>query len=92
MATRNLSQAARDMYRAAYPVGPTTGSTLLAQWIRDSTLTIKEIAMKVGCTEASIRGWSGGRRVPTIEFARRLEELASIPIVAWVTRPEAVEK
>ena len=82
--TRVLSQAARDLYRAAYPVGPTTGSAMLSEWMKTPGFSIRDTATKIGCTEASLRAWAHGRRVPTIELARRIEALANIPIAAWV--------
>ncbi len=86
--TTRLSQTARDVYRALYPLGPTQGSTLLATWLAASTLSMRETAAKLGCTEASLRGWAHGRRVPTIEFGRRIHELAGVPIVSWVIRTD----
>lgn len=91
MTTRILSQAARDLYRAAYPVGPTTGSTLLKLGIAASGLSLRDIAAKLGCTEPSLRAWANGRRVPTIELARRVEQIAHVPIVSWV-EPVAATK
>lgn len=85
---RSLSQAARDVYRDIYPIGPTKGSMALSQWMKTSGLTMRDIAGKIGCTEATLRSWAHGRRVPTIEFARRLELLVGAPIVAWVQRSE----
>jgi len=84
MATRVLSEAARDLYRAAYPVGPTTGSTAFAAWMKRPGMSAREVAAKLGCTELSVRSWASGRRVPTIELARRIEALTGIPIAAWV--------
>ena len=40
--------------------------------------------MQIACTSASVAAWASGRRVPTIELARRIERLAGIPIAAWV--------
>jgi transcriptional regulator with XRE-family HTH domain len=76
------------VYRAVYPVGPTTGSTMFAEWMRKSGLAMRDIAAKLGCTEASLRGWASGRRVPTIEFARRIQDLTAVPIAAWVEKTE----
>lgn len=87
MTTRVLSQAARDLYRAAYPIGPTVGSTAFAAWLREVNLHTRDIAAKLGCTELSVRSWASGRRVPTIELARRIELLTAIPIAAWVSQP-----
>jgi hypothetical protein len=81
---RNLSQAARDLYAAAYPVGPTTGSMAFTAWMRKGNLAPRDVAAKILCTEISVRAWASGRRVPTIELARRIELLADIPIAAWV--------
>lgn len=92
MTTRVLSQAARDLYRAAYPVGPTTGSTMLKLWISRTGLALRDTATKIGCTEPSLRAWASGRRIPTIELARRIEALAKIPIVAWVEPATATER
>jgi hypothetical protein len=84
MSTRVLSQQARDLYRAAYPIGPTLGSTTFAAWMREVNMPAREIAVKLGCTELSVRSWAAGRRVPTIELARRIEMLTGIPIASWV--------
>jgi transcriptional regulator with XRE-family HTH domain len=84
MTTRVLSAAARDLYRAAYPVGPTAGSSAFAVWAKRPGISVREIAAKLGCTELSVRSWASGRRVPTIEAARRIEALTGIPIAAWV--------
>jgi|HubBroStandDraft_1064217.scaffolds.fasta_scaffold416029_2 transcriptional regulator with XRE-family HTH domain len=84
MSTRLLSEAARDLYRAAYPVGPTVGSTAFVAWLRESSISAREAALKLGCTELSVRSWASGRRVPVIELARRIEALTGIPIAAWV--------
>ena len=84
MTTRVLSQAARDLYRAAYPIGPTLGSTTFSTWMREVKMPAREIAVKLGCTELSVRSWASGRRVPTIELARRIEMLTGTPIAAWV--------
>jgi transcriptional regulator with XRE-family HTH domain len=84
MTTRVLSRAARDLYRAAYPIGPTLGSTTFAAWMREVNMPAREIAMKLGCTELSVRAWASGRRVPTIELARRVEALTGTAIAAWV--------
>ncbi len=84
MTTRVLSQAARDLYRAAYPVGPTLGSTRFAVWMAGTPMSTREVAAKLGCTELSVRSWASGRRVPTIELARRIEALTGTPIAAWV--------
>lgn len=88
MTTRVLSKTARNLYRAAYPVGPTTGSTAFATWMAESKLSAREVATRLGCTELSVRSWAAGRRVPTIELARRIEAMAAIPIAAWVQRNE----
>lgn len=85
MSTRILSETARQLYRAAYPVGPTEGSTRFAAWMRGSGLSAREVAVRIGCTDLSVRSWVSGRRVPTIELARRIEVLTGIPISAWVT-------
>jgi len=85
MATRVLSEAARDLYRAAYPIGPTVGSTRFAVWMGATPMHTREVAAKLGCTELSVRSWASGRRVPTIELARRIEMLTGIPIATWVT-------
>jgi ribosome-binding protein aMBF1 (putative translation factor) len=79
-----LSQAARDLYKAAYPVGPTVASTTFVKWMKDEGLTPRDVAAKIHCTEMSVRAWASGRRVPTIELARRIELLCGIPVVAWV--------
>lgn len=82
--TRILSEAARALYQAAYPVGPTSGSVAFTRWMHDEGLTPRDLAPRLGCTEASIRAWSSGRRVPTIELARRIERLSGIRIESWV--------
>jgi transcriptional regulator with XRE-family HTH domain len=87
MTTRVLSEAARELYRAAYPVGPTVGSTTFAGWMKRPGTSVREIAGKLGCTELSVRSWASGRRVPTIELARRIEALTGITIAAWVQVP-----
>jgi transcriptional regulator with XRE-family HTH domain len=84
MTTRVLSQQARDLYRAAYPIGPTLGSTTFAAWMAETSMSTREVAVKLGCTELSVRSWASGRRVPTIELARRIEALTGTPIAAWV--------
>jgi plasmid maintenance system antidote protein VapI len=84
MTTRAPSEAARDLYRAAYPVGPTVGSTTSAAWMKQPGTSAREVAHKLGCTELSVRSWASGRRVLTIELARRIEHLTDIPIAAWV--------
>ncbi len=90
MTKRVLSQAARDLYRAAYPVGPTLGSTAFVAWMMVANVHTREVAARLGCTELSVRSWASGRRVPTIELARRIETLTEIPIAAWVKpRPTA---
>jgi transcriptional regulator with XRE-family HTH domain len=92
MATRVLSQAARELYLAAYPVGPTEGSVALAAWMTSTSTHAREVAAQLGCTALSVRSWASGRRVPTIELARRIEALTGVPIAAWVTlRPPAIE-
>jgi len=83
MTHRVLSQAARDVFRAAYPIGPTLGSTSLTAWMREHDLRARDVAIDLACTSASVAAWASGRRVPTIELARRIEKLAGIPI-AWV--------
>jgi transcriptional regulator with XRE-family HTH domain len=82
--TRMLSQAAREMYKAAFPVGPTAASMAFATWMKDNGLTPRDVAARVQCTEMSVRSWASGRRVPTIELARRIEVLTGIPIACWV--------
>jgi hypothetical protein len=81
---RTLSRTARDLYAAAYPVGPTTGSTALAAWMTNNERSAYDVAAHIQCTAVSVRAWASGRRVPTIELARRVERLAGIPIAAWV--------
>ncbi len=80
-----LSQAARNTFRAAYPQEPTVGSTSFESWMLTRSLTPRDVAGDLGCTSASVTAWASGRRVPTIELARRIEGLAGIPIAAWVT-------
>jgi len=82
--TKVLSQAARDLYRAAYPVGPTTASMAFALWMKDAALTPRDVASRINCTEMSVRAWASGRRVPTIELARRIANVSGIPIESWV--------
>jgi len=92
MARRVLSQAARDLYLAAYPVGPTEGSVAFAEWMTRAKVHAREVAAQLGCTALSVRTWASGRRVPTIELARRIEALTGVPIAAWVRpRPSAIE-
>lgn len=79
-----LSQAARDLYKAAFPVGPTVASVAFAKWMKDERLTPRDVAAKIHCTEMSVRAWASGRRVPTIELARRIEQASGIPVIAWV--------
>jgi hypothetical protein len=86
MTRKLLSQAARDLYRAAYRLGPTVGSTSFATWMATANMHTREVAAHLGCTDLSVRTWATGRRVPTIELARRIELLTSIPIAAWVTQ------
>jgi transcriptional regulator with XRE-family HTH domain len=61
---------------------------MFAEWKRTSGLAMRDIAMKIGCTEASLRGWASGRRVPTIGVARRIQDLTGIPIAAWVEKTD----
>ncbi len=84
MPQRVLSQAARDTYKAAYPFRPTLGSTSLVAWMHAHDLHARDVAVEIACTSASVAAWASGRRVPTIELARRIERLSSIPIAAWV--------
>ena len=79
-----LSQAARETYRAAYPQAATVGSTRFEAWMNEHKLAARDVASDLGCTSASVSAWAGGRRVPTIELARRIETLTGIPIAAWV--------
>lgn len=82
--TRVLSQAARDLYRSAFPVGPTVGSTAFRDWMTIGRFTPRDVAVRIKCTEITVRAWASGRRVPTIELARRIELLTGIRIAAWV--------
>ena len=82
--SRLLSQAARDLYKAAFPVGPTVASTAFAKWMKAEGLTPRDVAVKIRCTEMSVRAWASGRRVPTIELARRIEMLCGVGVIGWV--------
>ena len=84
MTIKKLSQAARETYRAAYPGAPTVGSHQFGIWMADHGFGPRDIAVRLACTPASVVGWASGRRVPTIELARRIELLTSIPIASWV--------
>ncbi len=68
MTKRVLSQAARDLYRAAYPVGPTLGSTAFVAWMMVANVHTREVAARLGCTGLSVRSWASGRRVPTMSW------------------------
>ena len=79
-----LSQAAQRTYRAAYPQTATVGSRGFAAWMTANRVARRDLASSLGCTSASVAAWVSGRRVPTIELARRIEALTGIAIAAWV--------
>jgi len=84
MNQNRLSRAAQRTYQAAYPHVPTAGSTRFVAWMGEQNFAPRDVAERIGCTAASVNAWASGRRVPTIELARRIEKLANIPVVAWV--------
>jgi hypothetical protein len=45
MTRRLLFQAALDLYRAAYPFGPTVGSTSFATWMATANTHTREVAL-----------------------------------------------
>jgi DNA-directed RNA polymerase specialized sigma24 family protein len=78
---RRRSQAALAFRRTTRPLGPTTGSVAFAAWVEQQTA--REAALALGCTEGSVRNWATARTQPSIGAAKRIEELAGVPIVAW---------
>jgi hypothetical protein len=88
--TRRRSRAAQEFSLSTRPEGPTAGSVRFAAWVAERS--VREAALAIGCTEGSIRNWTRARTLPGIGAARRIEEVAGIPILAWVaplTQPDS---
>ena len=83
--TRRRSRQATEFSRATRPEGPTAGSTSFAKWVR--ARSVREVALALGCTEGSVRNWTHGRALPSIGAAQRIEQLTSIPVLAWIAPP-----
>ena len=84
---RTRSLAALEFKRITRPEGPTAGSVGFAKWVRDHS--IREAALALGCTDNSVRNWVLARTQPSIGAAGRIEELAGVPILAWVEERSA---
>jgi hypothetical protein len=80
--TRRRSRLAQEFSRSTHPQGPTDGSQRFAAWVQERS--VREAALMLGCTEGSIRNWARARTVPGIGAAQRIEQVAAIPVVAWV--------
>lgn len=57
-----------------------TFQTKLAKMRKEAGLSQKELAKKVGASQASINYWEKGQRTPSIDAAQRLANFFNIPI------------
>jgi transcriptional regulator with XRE-family HTH domain len=66
--------------------GPAVEETSLSRWLHSTGLSAREVAREVGVDVATVTHWAGGRVLPSLPGAFRLEQVSrgKVQATSWL--------